>query len=70
MENGSVGRDNLTVAEAAAALNLKISTVRAWVLRRKIAYRKIGARAVRIPATEIDRLNREGYVPARRGSHE
>ncbi len=53
-----------TVAETAKELEVKPATVRSWVLARKIAFRKIG-RSVRIPKAEIERIIREGTVPAR-----
>jgi len=55
----------LTVPEAAARLALRESTVRAWILRRRISKVRVGRRAVRVPAAEIERLIREGTVPAR-----
>ena len=54
-----------TVREAAEALEVKPATVRAWILARKISFRKIG-RSVRIPKEEVDRILREGLVPSRR----
>jgi excisionase family DNA binding protein len=54
----------LTVAEAADALNLKNSTVRAWILRRKLPRVKCG-RAVRIPADAIAQFIERNTVPAR-----
>lgn len=54
----------LTVSEFASALNIKASTVRAWVLRRKVAYHKIG-RLIRIDSTEVSKLLKAGAVPAR-----
>ncbi len=53
-----------TVEQAAGQLGLKPSTIRAWVMKRKISYVKIG-RAVRIPKEEIERLIRENTIPAR-----
>jgi excisionase family DNA binding protein len=55
----------LTVQEAARELGIKESTVRAWLLRRKIGCVKLSARCVRIPSAEIERLITEGSVPAR-----
>jgi excisionase family DNA binding protein len=43
----------LNVSEAAAALRLKESTIRAWVLNRRIPYAKVGRR-VFIRQTDID----------------
>jgi len=54
----------LTVQEAAEALNLSQATIRAWVLRRKIGFVRLG-RSIRIPDAEIRRLLDAGTVPAR-----
>ena len=57
----------LRVDEFAARLNIKESTARAWLLRRRITMVRVGRRAVRIPFTEVERLISEGTVPAREG---
>jgi excisionase family DNA binding protein len=54
----------LSVEEAAQELGLKESTIRAWILRRRITYVKLN-RAVRIPRAEVERLIREGTIPSR-----
>lgn len=54
----------LPIKSAAERLGISVSAVRCWVLRRKIAYHKIGG-AVRIPASEVERILKDGYVPAR-----
>ena len=54
----------LTVAETADALNLKVSTVRAWLLRRKLPRVNCG-RAVRIPAEAIAQFIERNTIPAR-----
>jgi len=54
----------LTVYEVAATLNLSAGTIRAWLLSRKLAAVRLG-RAVRIPASELERLIAEGMTPAR-----
>jgi excisionase family DNA binding protein len=54
----------LTVAETAEALNIKIATVRAWLLRRKLPRVNCG-RAVRIPADAITKFIERNTVPAR-----
>lgn len=54
----------LTVAETAEALNLKVSTVRAWLLRRKIPRVNCG-RAVRIPAEAITQFIERNTIPAK-----
>ena len=51
--------DLLTVAETAAFLRLKTSTIRAWVCQRKIPYVKLG-RLVR-----IRRRDAEAFIEAR-----
>jgi len=55
-----------TVEQAADDLNVSIHTIRAWIARRKIACVRLG-RAVRVPASEIDRLVKEGTVPVASG---
>ncbi len=56
--------DLLTIPEAASLLRLKPSTVRAWILRRKLAYCKVG-RLVRIRKFDVDALIAASVVPAR-----
>ena len=57
-------KDLLTVAEAAAVLRIKEATVRAWILKRKITYVKLGG-VVRIPAKELKLLIQRSTVPSR-----
>ena len=59
-----VSKGMLRVEEAAQELGLKPSTIRAWILRRRITYVKLN-RAVRIPRVEVERIIREGTIPAR-----
>ena len=59
----------LRVEEAAALLNMKPSTIRAWLLRRKLSKVRIGERSIRIPATEVQRIIAEGTVPAKGPRH-
>jgi excisionase family DNA binding protein len=55
----------LTVNQAAEALGLKPSTIRAWLLRRKnLPFVRCG-RAVRVPAEAIERFIVENTIPAR-----
>jgi excisionase family DNA binding protein len=56
--------DLLTVAETAQALNLKVSTVRAWLARRKLPRVNCG-RAVRIPANAVTDFIERNTIPAR-----
>ncbi len=59
----AVDKRLLRVEEAAELLAVKPSTIRAWLLRRKIGRVRVGARAVRVPASEVERLIREGEIP-------
>jgi excisionase family DNA binding protein len=54
----------LTVQQAADALGLKVSTIRAWVSRRKLPRVNCG-RAVRIPAQAIAEFIERNTIPAR-----
>jgi excisionase family DNA binding protein len=55
--------DLLRIEEAAALLRIRPSTVRSWVLRRKIPYVKIG-RLVRLRRSDCDALIVASLVPA------
>jgi len=57
-------KDLLTVAEAAVVLGIKEATVRAWILKRKVTYVKLG-RVVRIPTKELEMLIERATVPSR-----
>jgi excisionase family DNA binding protein len=54
----------LTIAEASAILRLRPSTLRAWILRRKLPYCKVG-RLIRIRRADVDALIAASVVPAR-----
>lgn len=54
----------LTVGEAAGLLRLKPSTLRAWILSRRIPYCKVG-RLVRIRRADVESLISNSLVPAR-----
>jgi excisionase family DNA binding protein len=54
----------LTVKQAADALGLKISTVRAWLSRRKLPRVNCG-RCVRIPSTAIAEFIERNTIPAK-----
>jgi excisionase family DNA binding protein len=62
--NASNEMQLLTVPEAAAALGIKQATVRAWILKRRITYVKIG-RLVWVPAKDIKLLIERGTIPSR-----
>ena len=53
----------LTVREASEQLGLRESTLRKWVLQKRIAYCKLG-RSVRLPAEVVAKLIRESYREA------
>ncbi len=54
----------LRIPEVAEQLTLRPVTIRAWLVRRKLAYLRIG-RSIRIPRSEVDRVLSEGMVPRR-----
>jgi excisionase family DNA binding protein len=54
----------LTVKQAADTLGLKVATIRAWLLRRKLPRVNCG-RAVRIPADAITQFIERNTVPAK-----
>jgi excisionase family DNA binding protein len=56
--------DLLTVSEAAALLRLKISTIRAWVFRRRIPFVKMGGRIL-FRRNDLEILIAGSVVPAR-----
>ncbi len=56
----------LTIPEAAGLLRIKPSTVRAWVLRRKIPFCKIG-RLVHIRRCDVEALLADSLVPVGAG---
>lgn len=53
----------LTIREASDRLGLRESTLRKWVLQKRIAYCKLG-RAVRFPANVVEKMIRESYREA------
>lgn len=56
----------LSIKEASELLALKPSTIRAWLLRRKLPRVNCG-RAVRIPADAIAQFIERNTIPAREG---
>jgi excisionase family DNA binding protein len=59
----------LSLAQAAPRLGLRVSTLRSWVLLRKIPYIKLSARCIRISSAELEKLIAARTVPAREASH-
>jgi excisionase family DNA binding protein len=54
----------LDVRQTAEALGLKASTIRRWILERKIDVVRPNSRAVRIPEETLMRIVKEGFRPA------
>lgn len=54
----------LNVQEVAIRLGIKPATVRAWILRRKIEFVRVG-RAIRIKAEVIDQFVANNTIPSR-----
>ncbi len=57
----------LRVEEAADFLNVRPSTIRAWLLKRKLPKVHVGERCVRIPREALEKLIAENTVPTRNG---
>lgn len=55
----------VTIKAAAEALSLCPATLRVWIAHRRIGCTRLG-RSVRIPKSEILRLQEAGFTPARR----
>jgi excisionase family DNA binding protein len=57
--------DLLTVGEAADLLRLKVSTIRAWVLQRRIPFVKLGGKRVFLRRQDLAALVTASIVPAK-----
>lgn len=55
--------DLLTVPETATLSRLKVSTIRKWILERKIGYVKLGRR-VFVRREDLDSMIAESFIPA------
>lgn len=55
-------QDCVTVREAAERLGLRESTIRKWILQRKLGVVRLG-RAVRLRTSDLDRMLKESYRP-------
>ncbi len=53
----------LTISEASALLRLKSSTLRAWILKRKLSYCKLGSRVLIRRATLMHWFRRAWCLP-------
>ncbi len=58
------GEKYLSAVQIAEQLGLKPVTIRQWISKRKLASVKVGDRAIRVPASEIEKLIEQGFVPA------
>jgi excisionase family DNA binding protein len=54
----------LSVPEFASALGVTVACIRRWVLERRLASVRVG-RLVRLPESELQRIVRDGFRPAR-----
>lgn len=59
----------LTVLEAAVILRLRPSTLRAWILKRRVPFVKLGSR-VFLRRADVSALIESSIVPAREGRNE
>lgn len=59
----------LTVAEAASLLRLKPSTIRAWLLKKRVPFVKLGRR-VFLRRADLEALIEASLVPASSGEGE
>lgn len=55
----------LRPAEVADQLGLRVSTIRAWILHRRIPAVRVGRRAIRIPASAVEAIIQAGLIPTR-----
>lgn len=53
---------NLTYAEAARRLGVSVISLRRWVAMGRLRVRRFSATLVRIPADEIERIEREALA--------
>lgn len=60
----NIHHDLLKLGEFCDPLKIKLATGRSWILKRRIAVVKIG-RLVRIPKSELERIVKEGFRPAK-----
>ena len=56
----------LTLSETAALLRLKVTTIRAWLLQRRVPFVKLGGR-VFLRRTDVQALIDASVVPANPG---
>jgi len=54
----------LTVKETATRLGLQSSTIRKWILQRKLGVVRVGDKAIRIEEATVEEIIRRGTQPA------
>jgi excisionase family DNA binding protein len=54
----------LTLSEAAELLRLKVSTLRAWRIQRRLRFHKVGGRVL-LKRGDIQEFIESGLIPAR-----
>jgi excisionase family DNA binding protein len=57
------GSELLTVSEAAALFRVTVSTIRAWVLHKRIPYLKFGGKLIRFRRTDLEKVIAARVVP-------
>jgi excisionase family DNA binding protein len=57
--------DLVTIREAALMLRLQVSTLRAWVLHRRVPFVKLGGKRVFFRRADLEALIRESVVPVK-----
>jgi excisionase family DNA binding protein len=55
----------LRVQEVADRLGLRVATIRAWILHRRIPAVRVGRRAIRIQLSAVERVIQQGRIPER-----
>jgi excisionase family DNA binding protein len=55
----------LRVSEVADRLGVRVSTIRAWILRRRICAVRVNGRAIRVPESAVRKIIADGTIPAR-----
>jgi excisionase family DNA binding protein len=64
-DNLEITSDLLTIREAALILRLQVSTLRAWILYRKVPFVKLGGKRVLFRRSDLEKLVASSVVPAR-----
>jgi excisionase family DNA binding protein len=55
--------DLVTIKEAALMLRLQVSTIRAWVLHRRVPFVKLGGKRVLFLRSDLEKLIASSVVP-------